>query len=61
MQVQTLKLGKAAEESKEEIAQALLKELIWYSITCGMGGGTGTGAAPVVAEIASSLVYLLLV
>ncbi|MFC1904608.1 cell division protein FtsZ [Chloroflexota bacterium] len=42
---------KAAEESREE-----LKELITGSdmvfITCGMGGGTGTGAAPVVAEIA---------
>lgn len=28
-------------------------------VTCGMGGGTGTGAAPVVAEIAKILVFLL--
>ena len=45
---------KAAEESKEEIAQAI-KGADMVFITCGMGGGTGTGAAPVVAEIAKSL------
>ncbi len=42
---------KAAEESRDE-----LKELIsgadMVFVTCGMGGGTGTGAAPIVAEIA---------
>jgi len=42
---------KAAEESRDE-----LKELIsgadMVFVTCGMGGGTGTGAAPVIAEIA---------
>lgn len=45
---------KAAEESKEEIAQ-YLKGADMVFITAGMGGGTGTGAAPVVAEIAKSM------
>ncbi|WP_010292881.1 cell division protein FtsZ [Clostridium senegalense] len=45
---------KAAEESKEEIIQ-LLKGADMVFITAGMGGGTGTGAAPVVAEIAKSM------
>ncbi|MEG1255276.1 cell division protein FtsZ [Clostridium sp.] len=45
---------KAAEESKEEIVEAL-KGSDMVFITCGMGGGTGTGAAPVVAEIAKSM------
>ncbi len=45
---------KAAEESREEIAAALEgADLIF--VTAGMGGGTGTGAASVVAEIAKSL------
>ena len=42
---------KAAEESREEIAQAL-KGADLVFVTAGMGGGTGTGAAPIVAEIA---------
>lgn len=46
--------AKAAEESKEEISQAL-KGSDMVFITAGMGGGTGTGAAPVVAEIAKSM------
>ena len=41
----------AAEESREEIAAALEDSDLVF-ITAGMGGGTGTGAAPVVAEIA---------
>ncbi len=41
----------AAEENVEEIAQ-LLKGADMVFVTCGMGGGTGTGAAPVVARIA---------
>ena len=45
---------KAAEESKEEISQAI-KGADMVFITAGMGGGTGTGAAPVVAEIAKSM------
>ena len=42
---------KAAEESREEIASAL-KGADLVFVTAGMGGGTGTGAAPVVAEAA---------
>ncbi len=45
---------KAAEESREDIAQ-LLQGADMVFITSGMGGGTGTGAAPVVAEIAKEL------
>ncbi len=41
----------AAEENKEEISH-LLNGADMVFITCGLGGGTGTGAAPVVAEIA---------
>lgn len=45
-------LGKrAAEETKEEI-QGSLKGSDMVFITCGMGGGTGTGAAPVIAQVA---------
>jgi cell division protein FtsZ len=46
--------NKAAEESKEEISQAI-KGADMVFITAGMGGGTGTGAAPVIAEIAKSM------
>jgi cell division protein FtsZ len=42
---------KAAEETSDEIEQAL-EGVDMAFITCGMGGGTGTGAAPVVAKIA---------
>jgi cell division protein FtsZ len=42
---------KAAEESKSEIAHALEGADLVF-ITAGMGGGTGTGAAPIIAEIA---------
>lgn len=42
---------KAAEESSEDI-QATLKGADMVFVTCGMGGGTGTGAAPIVAAIA---------
>lgn len=45
---------RAAEESREEIMQAL-KGADMVFITAGMGGGTGTGAAPVIAEIAKEL------
>ncbi len=44
----------AAEENKEEIVR-LLQGADMVFITCGLGGGTGTGAAPVVAEIAKTL------
>ena len=42
---------KAAEESMEELSSAV-KGADMVFVTCGMGGGTGTGAAPVVAKIA---------
>lgn len=44
----------AAEESAEEIREALMGTDMVF-ITCGMGGGTGTGASPVIAEIAKEL------
>ena len=44
----------SAQENKEEIAEAL-KDCNMVFITAGMGGGTGTGAAPIVAEIAKEL------
>jgi cell division protein FtsZ len=45
---------KAAEESREEIAAAIeCADLVF--ITAGMGGGTGTGAAPIVAEVAKEM------
>ena len=50
-----LEIGeKAAEESQEEISQAL-KGADMVFVTCGMGGGTGTGAAPVIAQIAKDM------
>ncbi len=45
---------KAAEESREEIAAAI-KGCQMIFIAAGMGGGTGTGAAPVVAQIAKEM------
>ncbi|KAK3014520.1 hypothetical protein RJ639_010070 [Escallonia herrerae] len=47
----------AAEESKEAIASALKGSDLVF-ITAGMGGGTGSGAAPVVAQIAKEAGYL---
>lgn len=45
---------KAAEESAEDISAALQGADMVF-VTCGMGGGTGTGAAPVVAKIAKEM------
>ena len=45
---------KAAEESREEIKEKLLDTDMVF-ITAGMGGGTGTGAAPIIAEEAKNL------
>ena len=45
----------AAEESKEEIQQLLSDGTRMVFITAGMGGGTGTGAAPIVASIAHEM------
>jgi len=48
-------IGKeAALESKEEIEEAL-KGADMVFVTCGMGGGTGTGASPIIAELAQEL------
>ncbi len=44
----------SAEESQNEIREAL-KDADMVFVTCGLGGGTGTGAAPIVAEIARDL------
>ena len=44
----------AAEENRDEI-QDVLKGADMVFVTCGLGGGTGTGAAPVVAETAKEL------
>ncbi|BBF43005.1 cell division protein FtsZ [Lachnospiraceae bacterium KM106-2] len=46
--------AKAAEESREELTE-IIKGADMVFVTCGMGGGTGTGAAPVVAEISKSM------
>ncbi|MDD4170465.1 MAG: cell division protein FtsZ, partial [Desulfotomaculaceae bacterium] len=45
---------KAAEESRDEIIEAISGADMVF-VTCGMGGGTGTGAAPIVAEVAKEL------
>ncbi len=45
---------RAAEESRDEIAQ-ILKGTDMVFITAGMGGGTGTGAAPVIAQVAKEM------
>lgn len=45
---------KAAEESKEEIKE-ILKGADLVFLTCGLGGGTGTGSAPVIAKIAQEV------
>ncbi len=44
----------AAKESKEEIKKSLENSDMLF-ITCGLGGGTGTGSAPVIAEIAKKM------
>lgn len=51
---------KAADESRDDIAEALAGTDMVF-ITCGEGGGTGTGAAPIVADIAMNEVGALTV
>jgi cell division protein FtsZ len=48
-------LGRQAAEEAQNDIREVLKDANMVFITCGMGGGTGTGAAPVVAEIARDL------
>ncbi len=45
---------KSAEESREEIAE-VVRGADMVFVTCGMGGGTGTGASPVIAQIAKEM------
>ena len=44
----------AIEENRDEIVQALQNSDLVF-VTCGMGGGTGTGAAPIVAQVARDI------
>lgn len=48
-------IGREAAKEQEEEIKALLAGADMVFITCGLGGGTGTGAAPVIAEIAKEL------
>ncbi len=48
-------VGKAAAEESKEDLERLIADAELVFIACGLGGGTGTGAAPVVAEIAKKL------
>ncbi|MDD4111843.1 MAG: cell division protein FtsZ [Herbinix sp.] len=48
---------KAAEESMEQLTE-LVKGADMVFVTCGMGGGTGTGAAPIIAQIAKDMEIL---
>jgi cell division protein FtsZ len=52
------KASEAARESIDDIRKALSDETKMVFITAGMGGGTGTGAAPVIAEIAREMEIL---
>ena len=52
------KAREAAEESREDIRELLNDGTKMVFITAGMGGGTGTGAAPVIAEIAKEMQIL---
>ena len=51
-------VGKAAAEESKEALQEVLKDTDLLFITAGMGGGTGTGAAPVIAKLAKDMKIL---
>ncbi len=51
-------VGKAAAEENKDAIQEMLKNTDLLFITAGMGGGTGTGAAPVIAKIAKDMKIL---
>ena len=51
-------VGKAAAEERKDIIQNFLKDTDLLFITAGMGGGTGTGAAPIIAKIAKDMKIL---
>lgn len=48
-------VGRKAAEESEEVLEEILRGSDMVFITAGMGGGTGTGAAPVIANIAKNL------
>lgn len=48
-------IGEKAAEESAEVLEAAIRGADMVFITCGMGGGTGTGAAPVIAKIAKDL------
>jgi cell division protein FtsZ len=48
-------VGRKAIEEDRDLVVGILEECDMVFVTCGMGGGTGTGAAPIVAEIAKDL------
>jgi cell division protein FtsZ len=50
-----LNLGKLAAKENEKEIEEVLKEADMVFVTCGLGGGTGSGAAPVIAEISKNL------
>ncbi len=49
------KIGEAAAKESEHVLKKALEGADMVFITCGLGGGTGTGASPVIAEIAKKL------
>ena len=51
--------AKAAEESRDQILKSISDSNMLF-VTCGMGGGTGTGAAPIIASLAKDLGILTL-
>ena len=51
-------IGKSAAEESKDILQEALKDTDLLFITAGMGGGTGTGAAPIVAKLAKDMKIL---
>ncbi len=51
-------VGKAAAEADKDVIQKVLKDTDLLFIAAGMGGGTGTGAAPVIAKIAKEMKIL---
>lgn len=51
-------IGREAALENKETIEKLLKDVDMLFITCGMGGGTGTGATPVIAEVAQKMEIL---
>ena len=51
-------IGREAALENQEMLEKLLKDIDMLFLTCGMGGGTGTGATPVIAEVAQKMEIL---